>query len=197
MNLARALIPFLIVPWVLSCTSGPTAGTGPRIDPALRDELLTLESRDQAARAPGAANRAAIDAANLARFREIVDQRGWPSRDVVGVEATNAAATIALHADADPAFQRRCLELMQTAAGRGEASPLQVAYLTDRVLVNEGKPQMYGTQFTVQDGQPVAAPIQDEATVDARRAQVGLPSMKEYRRRVLSAIAEIRAQPSR
>lgn len=137
--------------------------------------------------------RTQTDAANLGALRGIVDEYGWPDRDVVGADAAGAAVTLVLHADADPAFQRECLGLMQAAQARGSVPAISVAYLTDRVLVNEGKPQMYGTRFTVVDDQVVPSPIDDEAHVDDRRAAVGLPPMREYRRRVLSAIAEIKA----
>ena len=83
---------------------------------------------------------------------------------------------------------------MQAAASRGEAPAVSVAYLTDRVLVNEGKPQRYGTQMTMQGDQIVPKPIEDAEHVDARRASVGLPPMAEYRRKVLSALAEIKAE---
>jgi hypothetical protein len=53
------------------------------------------------------------------------------------------------------------------------------------VLVGEGKPQIYGTQakrFEEWKGQePVLEPIEDEANVDKRRAQVGLFPLSEYR----------------
>jgi hypothetical protein len=59
------------------------------------------------------------------------------------------------------------------------------ALLLDRVLVGEGKPQVYGTQakrFEAWKGrEPVLEPIEDEGNVDKRRAEVGLPPLSEYR----------------
>ena len=56
--------------------------------------------------------------------------------------------------------------------------------LLDRVLVGEGKPQVYGTQgkrFEDWKGkEPELEPIEDEANVDKRRAEVGLPPLAEY-----------------
>jgi hypothetical protein len=43
----------------------------------------------------------------------------------------------------------------------GEASPAHLAYLEDRVRVNAEQPQLYGTQFSVIDGQFGPRPIQD------------------------------------
>ena len=55
-----------------------------------------------------------------------------------------------------------------------------MAYLTDRVLVAEGKPQRYGSQFFTVDGELKPRPIEDEANVDARRKEVGLGTMAQY-----------------
>ena len=57
---------------------------------------------------------------------------------------------------------------------------MDVAYLTDRVLVNEEKKQLYGTQFWMVGGKMVPRPIEDEAGLAARRAELGMISMEEY-----------------
>jgi hypothetical protein len=48
----------------------------------------------------------------------------------------------------------------------------------------EGKKQIYGTQFTSQDGQWQPRPLEDAANVDVRRAEVGLPPLAEYARQL-------------
>ena len=70
---------------------------------------------------------------------------------------------------------------MQTLVEIDEVSPQNVAYLTDRVLCNEGKPQIYGTQFYLVDGNPQPRPIEDGENVDKRRLRIGLPTLDEYR----------------
>jgi hypothetical protein len=55
-----------------------------------------------------------------------------------------------------------------------------VAYLTDRVLLAEGKPQEFGTQATGENGQWVPRLLRDPETVDQRRAAVPLEPMVEY-----------------
>jgi hypothetical protein len=61
-----------------------------------------------------------------------------------------------------------------------------VAYLTDRVRVGEGRPQLFGTQVQEQDSKTVPYPIEDENHVDDRRQNVGLASLAEYLRQVAS-----------
>ena len=158
--------------------------------PELRDELLRMMEEDQAARrAAGAAGfkdaaanerMKAIDMKNTARMKEILAQEGWPTKTLVGERASNAAWLLVQHADLDPAFQRQCLPLLEKTVAAGEGSAKDLAYLTDRVLVAEGKPQRYGTQFHNVEGKLVPRPLEDEANVDARRAAVGLGTMAEY-----------------
>ncbi len=123
-----------------------------------------------------------IDARNTNRMREIVEQYGWPGKNLVLADGANAAWLLVQHADHDVEFQKQCLELLTQAAQEGEADWDHVAYLTDRVLVAEGKEQLYGTQIYgfSDEGVPVPDPIEDEANVDQRRASVGLGPLEEY-----------------
>lgn len=159
-------------------------------DPALRDELLKMVEEDQAARKAlmrsnfkdeAAKERLrAIDTKNTARMKEVIAQKGWPGKTLVGKRAANAAFLMVQHADLDRAFQKQCLPLLEKAVAAGEAEGMQLAYLTDRVLVAEKKPQRYGSQFHEVDGKLVPEPIEDEARVDERRAAVGLGTLAEY-----------------
>ena len=121
-----------------------------------------------------------VDADNTARLKEIIAEHGWPGSSLVGEDGACAAFLIAQHADLEPAFQQRCLKLMQNSAP-GEVSPGDIAYLTDRVRVNTGQPQLYGTQFWIQGGSLVPRPIEEPELLDARRAASGLIPMSDYR----------------
>ena len=122
------------------------------------------------------------DERNTARMKQIIEEHGWPGRTLVGEDGANAAWLLVQHADADPTFQEQCLDLM-AAAGGDEVRPMDLAYLTDRVRVNTGRPQVYGTQFwTDEAGRFGPRPVEDEARVDERRASVGLGTLDEYRR---------------
>jgi hypothetical protein len=173
----------------------------PGLNEDLRKELLNRTKEDQDARkamiatmnqkgtspeqakqgeSPLAKRLEAIDRANTARMKEIVDKYGWPGKSLVGKDGANAAWLLVQHADLDPAFQKRCLELIGAAFKKGEVSGQELAYLTDRVRVAQGEKQLYGTQFHTVDGKLVPQPIEDEANVDKRRKEVGLSSMAEY-----------------
>lgn len=74
-----------------------------------------------------------MDRDNTRWLDELVQRQGWPTRSVVGEKAAQAAWLLVQHGDQDPAWQRRCLDLMHAVPNDG-VSPADVAYLTDRVL---------------------------------------------------------------
>lgn len=158
---------------------------------ALADELLAMTDEDRR-RQPGAlgADLAArlayreVTTRNADRLAAILDRYGWPGRTLVGAEAARRAWLVAVHADRQLDVQRRALRLMASAVTAGEAEPAQLATLRDRVLVNEGHRQVYGTQIAdVVDGEPVPWPTEDPQRLDARRAEVGLEPVAVHRAR--------------
>jgi hypothetical protein len=121
-----------------------------------------------------------VTTTNADRLSEIMDEYGWPTVTLVGAEPSRRAWLIAQHADRQLDVQRRALALMDRAAAAGEAALDQVAMLLDRVRVNEGRTQVYGTQVAgVRDGAPLRWPCEDPDEVDQRRAGVGLPPLGE------------------
>jgi hypothetical protein len=158
----------------------PSAGdsVSPGFDQDLHDELIEMLERDQGGRTGG--SDAEGDAARTEQMKEILDEHGWPTFGLVGEDGEDAAWAIVQHSDQDPAFQREALELLRTAVAAGQASPGNLAYLTDRIAAGAGEPQTYGTQVGCGPDGPVPAPLADEAAVDARRAEVGLEPMADY-----------------
>jgi hypothetical protein len=145
-------------------------------DISLQSELLRRAPQDQAARDAFQAGAAwdavaTVDRANTAWLRDIVAVGGWPTADKAGQDGANAAWLLVQHADEDPDFQRQCLVLMSSASV--DVSPREIAYLTDRVLVAEGRPQRYGTQMHGVGGRWVPRPLENEDQVDRLRAEVG------------------------
>jgi hypothetical protein len=122
----------------------------------------------------------AADSENLPWLRQVITDVGWPGKSLVGEGGAEAAWLLAQHCDRDPAFQRRCLDLLTAAVEHGEATVVQQAYLTDRVLLHEGKPQEYGTQAIARDGRFEARNLRDQDHVDQRRASVGLSPLAGY-----------------
>jgi hypothetical protein len=116
---------------------------------------------------------------------ETVDRYGWPDSDVVGKDGAHAAWFLAQHADQHPEVQRRCLALLQVAVSAGKAERRDLAMLSDRVRVNSGDPQLFGTHWRYDgaDWVPMAAIVEPE-DVDSRRRAMGLDSRAENRERM-------------
>jgi len=166
----------------------------PPKDPKLREELLARLEKDQAARgrlieatAAGKkpkpaefAEAVALDKDNREWLKGVVEKHGWPGKSLVGTDGAHAAWLLVQHADPDLPFQKKCLDLLKAAVKASEADGPDLAYLTDRVLSNEGKKQLYGTQLVQTAGRMVPKPIEDEAKVDERRKEVGLQPLAEY-----------------
>jgi hypothetical protein len=153
--------------------------------PEIRDELLKRMDKDQAARNSAEMNAEKmmkVDQDNTAWMKEVVEKHGWPGKSMVGKDGAFAAWLLVQHADADPKFQAFCLELMKQAQEQDEVRSVDVAYLTDRVLVAQGKKQLYGTQFITMFGKMVPRPIEDEPNLDARRAKMGLGPFEDYKK---------------
>ena len=163
---------------------------------SLRDELLRMKMDD------GALRRELVEAGqlygphlpkdwynprmaelhrrNTARLREIVGQTGWPGVALAGDDGAEAAWFIAQHAVLDLAFQRQALALLTSAVERGDAPAWQLAMLTDRVRMGSGEPQVYGSiHVGDESGNLVPYQTEDPDGVEERRAQVGLPPLKE------------------
>lgn len=121
-----------------------------------------------------------VDKENREWLAPLVEQHGWLGRSKVGKDGARAAWLLVQHADMDRKFQNRCLELM-TAMGPDEVNMANVAYLTDRVLVGQGKLQRYGTQFGMSDGELKMQECEDPDNLDKRRKEVGLGTIAEYK----------------
>jgi hypothetical protein len=177
-----------------TCVHAETQESTRAAQSALRRELLDMAAADQAARsvftekgvgkidARDVARIREVDAANRARLKQIIAEQGWPTKQAVGGDGVEAAFLIVQHADADPAFQQEMLPFIEQSFEAGVLSGEDVALLTDRILTNEGKPQRYGTQVEIIDGEAVVKPIADPEKVDELRADLGLPSLEEYMR---------------
>ncbi len=193
---------------LLSSTQAQEARNPSVKEPALRLELLKRVEQDQSIRNeliskglehPDKAileRMRVIDTANTERVKAIVRQYGWPTPALVGRDGAEAAFLIVQHSD--HGFQKEMLPLVEKAYRSGGLAGQSYALLLDRVLVGEGKPQVYGTQAKrVEEwkgGEPALAPIEDEANVDKRRAEVGLFPLAEYRE-MLKRLTKSKSKP--
>ena len=117
---------------------------------------------------------------NAMTLDEIIKSIGYPTVDKVGVEASEAAWLVIQHAISMPIFMKKCLKLLEEAVGKGEANPIQLAYLSDRIAVYEERPQLYGTSFDWDiNGELNPKPYDNLIMVNKRRKSLGLNSVEE------------------
>lgn len=132
-----------------------------------------------------------IDKRNQEKLKKIIKKYGWPTDKLVGPTARRTAWIVAQHADKDLPFQVECLKHLSKAVKKKEASPTDLAYLTDRVLVNLGKEQTYGTQFYENEkGKFGPRPIKDVKNLEKRRKKLGMEPFKEYKKQMLKIYNE-------
>lgn len=186
-----------------------STGTAKVVRPELRRELLGMRDRDQALRGQLSAHDMeqpdeqlaekirTMDVEHARRLEQLVEQEGrWPGVDLVGPEGADAAWLLAQHADHTPALQRFFLDKLRAAVDEGHAPPRHLAYLADRVRLKSGKAQLYGTQFEIVDGELELKPVAEPEKLDDRRAQMGLPSMEEYKKQMKEILFGNQAAPT-
>lgn len=120
------------------------------------------------------------DAANLKIIKQVLDMYGWLGEDAIGSQANSTLFLVIQHSDQET--QEKYLPLMREAVKKGNARPADLALLEDRVALKQGKKQIYGSQLSQdpETGKYKVSPIEDEANVNKRRAEVGLEPLEEY-----------------
>ena len=176
---------------------------GPGTDAALRSQLLGMRDKDQAVRgfAGGKqvsgmtpdmlAKMPATDAELTVELKQIVDQKGWPTISLVGIDASNAAMLVLTHS-ADHAWQAKLLPQLEQLADASKIDASQLALVIDKELIAEGKLQRYGTQFKFVNGEMAMYGVEDPGGLDHLRARAMLPPMDVYKQ-MLSQMYHLKA----
>jgi len=114
-------------------------------------------------------------------LKSVLARIGWFDISHYGAVASQAAWLIVQHSDHDPAWQAAVLADLAPRVARGDMQRSYYAYLVDRVAVNAGRPQTYGTQGRCQGrGNLVLLPVVDRPNLDPRRAEMGLETIADY-----------------
>lgn len=115
---------------------------------------------------------------NDARLCEILKTSGWPTKSMVGLDATEAAFYL-LRTSSSVAFQANMLPVISAAIEKGEFEKSgEVAALVDALQIRAGKKQIFGTQYSNRGDFDVLYPLASELEVDGWR--------KDYKMRPLA-----------
>lgn len=144
---------------------------------AFKDQEMTLNSQKKA---KATSFNLKLRKRNTERLKKIVKQIGWPKISEVGEETSYAAWYIVQHSDFDINFQKDCLSLMKKLSKK-DVFAVNIAYLTDRIAVNTGKLQVFGTQFFLDEkGIIKPRPIKDLKSLEKKRKKMGLEPFEVY-----------------
>jgi len=126
-----------------------------------------------------------IDEQNLITIVSLIEKCGMPTLNEVSQKQMNAIWLVIQHSD--NAHRKKYFPHLKMAAENGDLNKANVALMEDRILLKDGKPQIYGsqllaTQFNA-EGEPQNLELynlEDPEYVDKRRKEVGLGPLKEY-----------------
>ncbi len=120
------------------------------------------------------------DSINTLKITTIIDRYGWLGPDSIGVNGNRTLFLVIQHAE--DCVQEKYLPVMREAVKAGRAKAASLALLEDRVALQQGKKQIYGSQvsWNMETNEYYVLPLEDPDHVDERRAKVGLPPMAAY-----------------
>jgi len=162
-----------------------TFGQSKKFNATLSKQIDSLKNADQSPMKMKNSDSAAkefqkIIRSNFSVIKDIANKYQFPGYDLVGKESSNNYWMLVQHSDFDVVFQKRMLKLMKLKVDKKNASGQNYAYLIDRINLNEGKEQVYGTQIIMGEGGTKLKPCIDTFNLDKRRLSVGLKPIKEY-----------------
>jgi hypothetical protein len=77
-------------------------------------------------------------------------------------------------------MQLKYIPMMREAVKSKKADSYDLALLEDKILLRQGKKQLYGTYLVNIDKKYYTAPLEDPENVDKRRVELGLSTLDEY-----------------
>jgi len=175
------LIAFFLVP---GCTPKLT----PERKASLQKNLEAMVKTDQVAASrwepKWASFKDSVFTLNKRKAEKMFSQYGFPGFAQIGEQGSRNFWLIVQHCDKFPEFQKKVLLAMDKEVKGNNADPNNYAYLFDRVQVNAGQKQKFGTQVDYDVEKTGRAfpkfGLIDSAQIDVFRAEYKLSPLKEY-----------------
>ena len=108
----------------------------------------------------------------------IIEKCGMPTLNEVTQEQMNAI-WLGLQHNAENKYRIKYFPLIEKAVKNGDLSKEQYALMKDRILMHEGKPQIFGSQ--IKNGK--LYDLESPETVNKRRQEMGLEPIEDYLKR--------------
>ncbi len=121
-----------------------------------------------------------INEENQKKLEDIINKVGWPKISEYGEMASSSAFLIVQHSNID--FQKKSILTIKNYCEIKEAHWGDYCLMLDRILMQENKYQIYGSQLSlnIKTNKYEVYPIDDPHEVDKRRKEKGMMPIKEY-----------------
>lgn len=122
-----------------------------------------------------------IDRKNLEIVVSIIENGGMPTSKYIDKKHITTIFLVLQHGD--NYHRKKYFHLIEQAVKNGDLQKSDYALMKDRILVSDGKPQIYGTQLTstIYDSNKFEVnQIEEPEYVDQRRAEMGLNPINDY-----------------
>ncbi|MDO1449773.1 hypothetical protein Q0590_26075 [Rhodocytophaga aerolata] len=135
---------------------------------------------DQDNRKGGVVANTDIDKENQQIVVSTIEKCGFPSVEKHGNRSVEAVFLVIQHAG--KSLREKYFPQIKKSADQGDLQWSLVALMEDRMLMDRGEKQKYGSQVQKKNGSDKWSlyPIEDPQNVNKRRAQVGLGPIEEY-----------------
>lgn len=120
------------------------------------------------------------DSLNELEVIKIIDEHGWVGRSEVGRSANSGLWLVIQHAPRE--IQEKYVPLLRESVKKGESKGSHLALTEDRILMRQGKKQLYGSQVKrdQETGKFYLHPVEDPHTLNERRDALGMPPIEDY-----------------
>lgn len=115
-----------------------------------------------------------FDSLALIKVENIISRYGWLGKSKIGELANSTLFMVIQHAQ-DNGVREKFYPLLEESVNEGESRPSDLAAMKDRILIQNGKPQIYGTQS---DHSGQLLPVENIKDLNKRRRRVGLKKIK-------------------
>ncbi|MBA21829.1 MAG: hypothetical protein CMP52_00580 [Flavobacteriales bacterium] len=117
---------------------------------------------------------------NEKKVRTILDNYGWPTKEMVGEQGNWTICNVIQHADNE--VRIKYLPMMREAVKEKKLEPRFLVRAEDRIATERGDLQIYGGQmkFYPETKSFNLWPVFDPVNIDKRRAEIGLEPIAEF-----------------
>ena len=114
---------------------------------------------------------------NEKKVKEILDNYGWPSKEMIGERGNWTICNVIQHSDNE--VRLRYLPMMRQAVKDKKLEPRFLVRAEDRIATERGDSQIYGGQmkYYPETKSFNLWPVFDPANIDKRRTEIGLDSI--------------------